>query len=81
MRTKVLPSFLAGWSIELCSRAQRRAGGVGEGFADSSVDTVHPYVEWLEGVAEMGIAVAARNEGTQDDDDSSHSITVHKSQT
>jgi hypothetical protein len=39
---------------------------VGEGFADRIVDTVHPYVEWLKGVHEVGIAVAARNEGTQD---------------
>ncbi len=52
--------------VELCSRAPRRFGGVGECFADRSVETVHPYVECLEGVDEVGSAVAAQNEGTHE---------------
>ena len=52
--------------VELCSRAPRRIGGVGEGFADSNLDTVYPCVLWLVGVYEVGVAIATQNEGTQE---------------
>ena len=52
--------------VELFCRVPRRVGGLGEGFAGRFVNTVHPYVWWLEGVDEVGIAVAAQNEGTQE---------------
>ncbi len=42
----------------LCSRARRRIGGVGEGFADGNVETVYPCVGWLVGVYEVGVAVS-----------------------
>ena len=52
--------------VELCSRAPRRIGGVGEGFTDSNVDTVYPCVGWLAGVFEIGVTIATRSEGTQE---------------
>ena len=42
------------------------AGDVGEGFADSNINTVHPCVGWLVGIYEVGIAIATQNEGTQE---------------
>jgi hypothetical protein len=53
-------------STGLCSRAPRRIGGVGEGFADSNVYTAYPCVGWLVGVYEVGVAIATRNESTQE---------------
>ncbi len=55
--------------VELCSRAPRRMGGVGEGFAEGNVDTVYPCVGWLVGVYEVGVAIATQNEGAQELED------------
>ncbi len=52
--------------VELCSRAPRRVRGVGEGFADSDVNTVYPCVGWFVGVYKVCIAIATQNEGTQE---------------
>ncbi len=36
------------------------------GFADSNVNIVYPCVGWLVGVYKVGVAIATRNEGTQE---------------